>query len=268
VIMTTGSPQQLRAVRELVERVVEGATEQKLIPFDLTFVTAPEARQQALELVGLLDGDTQRTMQPGRGDQQQQIQPGAGSGSLSNLASKLIVARSGNTLMFKGTDMEAQRVAELLSLIDRPNNLQPKQYFTGTQTSAVAQFAETRGLGTVVRVSQADFSQQGQLQRQQRELQQQMLGAMGGETQSVGGSLLVADEERGRIVYYGTPEQHAELEALVDQIGAEAEQVVMRAYRLNWADAEAVAEIVTGLIERRQPAVDGPLASRGFGQQQ
>lgn len=164
--------------------------------------------------------------------------------------------------MFKGTDLEAQRVAELLELIDRPNNLEPKQYFTGTQTTAVAQFAETRGLGTVVRVSSADFTQQGQLQRQQRELQQQMMG-MGADTQSVGGSLLVADEERGRIVYYGTPEQHAELEALVEQIGAEAEMMVTRAYRLNWADAEDVAEIVTGLIERRQPAVEGPLATQG-----
>src|SRR5690606_18572596 len=73
------------------------------------------------------------------------------------------------------------------------------------------------------------------------------------------------DEQRGRIVYYGTPEQHAELAALVDQIGAQEEQVVMRAYRLHWADAEAVAEIVTGLIERRQPAVESPLAARGTG---
>jgi type II secretory pathway component GspD/PulD (secretin) len=271
VILATGSPRQLRSIRELVEGILAQGGVQRLIPFDLTYVTAPEARNQVLELVGLLQETGQPRQLPGRAEQQQQ-QPSAGSsGSLSNLQSKLIVARSGNTLMFKGTDEEAQQVADLLRLIDRPNNLEPKQYFTGTQTTAVAQFAETRGLGTVVRVSATDTTPQGQFARQQQQMQQQLqqqFGGLSGAAQSVGGSLLVADEARGQIVYYGTPEQHAELAALVEQIGAKEEQVVMRAYRLHWADAEAVTEIITGLIERRQPAVDSPLAAQGTGRQQ
>src|SRR5690606_27716382 len=50
VILATGSPRQLRAVRELVDGILAQRFEQKLIPFDLTYVSAPEARNQALEL--------------------------------------------------------------------------------------------------------------------------------------------------------------------------------------------------------------------------
>ncbi len=264
VIVATGTPRSLRSMSEFVERLLVERGPQKLIPFDLTYVSAPEARNQALELVGLL-----RTSGSGgqQGAQGQQGQPpavaGTATGSLSSLGSRLLVARSGNTLLFRGTDEEAAQVADLLRLIDRPNNLEPKRYFTGTQTSAVAQFAEQRGLGTVVRVSSEASSPQGQLLRQQMEMQQRLEGL--GQAESVGGSLLVADEERGHIVYYGTEQQHAELAALVEQIGAEDEQVVMRAYPLHWADAESVTEIITGLIQRRQPAVDSPLAAQGTG---
>ncbi|MFG0285462.1 MAG: secretin N-terminal domain-containing protein, partial [Phycisphaerales bacterium JB039] len=262
VIVATGTPRDLRAARELVERILSEGPALRIIPFDLTYVSAPEARRQALELVGLLTPAVGQTLPGGQPGGQQASTAAAATGSLSNLASRILVARSGNTLLFRGTDEEAMQVEELLRLIDRPNNLEPKRYFTGTQTPAVAQFAEQRGLGTVVRVS---TSPESQFIRQQQQAQQQLLGQALGQSQSVGGSLLVVDEDRGHIVYYGTAAQHAELAALVEQIGAEAEQYVVRAYRLNWADAEAVAEIVTGLIERRQAAVESPLATQASG---
>jgi general secretion pathway protein D len=114
----------------------------------------------------------------------------------------------------------------------------------------IADIARQRGLGEVTTItdrSQIDpnigFDFNSFQQAQQR--------AAGG---SAGGPVMVVDEKRGSIIYYGTQTQQSQLETLIKELDIQSEQIVTRVFKLRHSDAEDVAEIVNGLISNTTPA--------------
>jgi len=264
VLIVTAAPGQAMEVKRLVDRILAERDEQKFIPFDLTHVSAVAARSQVLLLAGVLENTTQVSppvrVQQGSGAQ------GATSltSALSNLGERLIVAPSGNRLLFRGTADEADRVAELIGMVDIADNLIPKRYSTGSSTANVAALAEQRGLGTIIQFSTMD--QQGGLgsfgAQQARGLQPGQ-NPFGQQQAPQGGSAIVVDEVRQSIVFYGTAEQHEGFAALVAEYDPGDEQVVIRNYELEWAKAEDVATLLTELIDGTATATGDLLPGPG-----
>ena len=251
VLIVTASPGQAMEIKRLVDRILAERDEQKFIPFDLTHVSAVAARTQVLLLAGVLE-DTAPVQSPGIRGQQSGGNQGATSltSALSNLGERLIVAPSGNRLLFRGTADEADRVSELIGMVDIADNLIPKRYSTGSSTANVAALAEQRGLGTIIQFSSMD--QQGGLgafgAQQARGIQPGQ-NPFGQQQAPQGGSAIVVDEVRQSIVFYGTAEQHEGFAALVAEYDPGDEQVVIRNYELEWAKAEDVSELLTNLID-------------------
>jgi len=257
VLIVTGTPGKVREINELVGTILEERDQQRLIPFDLLHVSAAAAREQVLQYAGVSDQpQAVRDPRQRQGEQGGAVSLGV---SLSNLGERLIIAPSGNRLVFRGTPDEADRVAELIDLVDQPNTLEPKRYFTGGATTNIAAFAEQQGLGTRIQFSTVDDAQ-GQVGQAGRVQQGRQAGDPFDQATQVGGSAIVVDEERGSIVFYGTPQQQERFARLVEEYDPGDEQVVIRSYRLDWARAEDVADLLTELIEGTRRAVDSPLA--------
>ncbi|MEQ8316408.1 MAG: secretin N-terminal domain-containing protein [Phycisphaerales bacterium] len=259
VLIVTASPGTAMEIRDLVDRILAERDQQRLIPFELTHVAAVAARDQVLRLAGVLE---ESSSAPGLPDPRGRSGQPEGGGSfvssaLSNLGQRLIVAPSGNRLLFRGTEDEADRVAELISIVDVKDDLQPTRYRTGSATANVAALAEQRGLGSVIQFSSMDDAGGiGQFPGQVRGLPGQGFG----QPQPVqGGSAIVVDEIGQSIVFYGTPEQHEQFAALVAEYDPGDEQVVIRNYELDWAEAEAVSTLLNELIEGASAAASGDL---------
>ncbi len=267
VLIVTASPGEANEVKRLVDRILSERNEQKFIPYDLTHVSASAARSQVLLLAGVpedtgqaMQGGVLRSQQGGSGNQG----AAALSGALSNLAERLIVAPSGNRLLFRGTADEADRVAELIDMVDIADNLIPRRYSTGSSTANVAALAEQRGLGAIIQFSSMD--QQGALGGISSA---RLGGVQGGQNplgqrqQPQGGSAIVVDEVRQSIVFYGTPQQHEQFAALVAEYDPGDEQVVIRNYELEWARAEQVATLLMELVEGASAATSDLLPGGG-----
>lgn len=261
VIVITDSPRRVEVVATLVGRLLQEYGKSQYIRLDLRHVAAPVARLRALELVGQTTGAGGQAMIDPNTGQVQQPQGGVGGTGkgIDNLSERLTVDSLGNALIFRGLAEEIDQVKEILAIIDAEITLRPKNYYAGSAAKQVADIARLRGLGEVTLINapqqnpggqpypvyignDPSFGQQGQR-----------------KTSSTGGPVMVVDEQRGNIIYYGTDEQHAALEALIDQLRVEDEQVVIRAYKLRHSDATKVAELIQNLIENTRPAATGDL---------
>lgn len=239
VIVATGSPRQVRAVEELVTRLIGEYRRTTFTIFELSYVAAQAARERAVALVG--QGATLRAQFPGQ-DQVAQI-PGQAS-SIDNLADRLTIDPSGNALLFRGTEEEIAQVAAVMELIDRPTTLLPREYTAGANAASIANIASQRGLGEVI---QLEDTQEQQFQfpnfgrgNQPTQQQQTTLG---------GGSVMMVDAVRGTILYYGTEQQQAQLAALIDALDVELEEIVIERYAVKNIDAVELAELLQGIIE-------------------
>lgn len=265
VIVATDTPRRLDALEGLVSAILAERRKLRWEQLPLTYVAAPVARQRVLEIIGHTSPRTGIQTFPGQPAVEQAVldpsaltgQPGV-TGRLSNLADRLIVAAQGNALIFRGMPDEADQVRELLSIIDVPSTLVPKSYFAGTAARQLADIARQRGLGEVITIGDSTANQnrfnpygaefnfpQGGLNQQQ-------------QTQT-GGPVMVVDEARGLIIYYGTTEQQDQLQALIRELDTEADRVVVEVYKLKHTSAEVVAELVNGLLTNTAPAGDSPL---------
>ncbi|MFN9977362.1 MAG: type II secretion system protein GspD, partial [Phycisphaerae bacterium] len=70
---------------------------------------------------------------------------------------------------------------------------------------------------------------------------------------------MVVDEDRGLIIYYATPEQQELLADLIKGINLDDDIVVVKEYKLKYASAEKVAEVINGLLTNRTPAAESSL---------
>jgi general secretion pathway protein D len=253
VIIVTDTPRRIQMLEELVARVLDRSAEQQFIRFDLSHIAANVARQRVLDLIGQQAGAV-----PGMPPGVQPGVPGVAAGSLGHLGDRLSIDQQGNSLILRGFPDEAARVEVLLRVIDVPNQLEPRQYFAGAGAMQIAQMAERFGYGRIESMDAPASSQQptqmfaiqAQAGRpvtfQQQQQQSQVQGAGGGP-------VLVVDQVRGTIIYYGTPTQHRSLESLISIFDAEQELVDIRAYKIKNQQAEDIADLLNGLVFQQSP---------------
>ena len=256
VIVVTGTPRQVDSVNGIVMRVLAEREKMQLIRFDLEYLAATTALKRVVEMAGAVRQEVGQSgidprMMGREQPQQQQGQPG--TGSLENIADRLIVSPHGNALIFRGQPAEAAEIKRLLDVVDLPDSLSAKRYFTGSSTSQIADLAQASGLGEVMRLQSTTG-----MEEWWPGMGPGMPSQQSGQS-ILGGSRLVVDETRGYISYYGTAAQQEQFAKLVEEYKADGEIPVVAVYKLRHGNAEKLAEIIQTLIEGPSAAAQNPL---------
>ncbi|MFG0298344.1 MAG: secretin N-terminal domain-containing protein [Phycisphaerales bacterium JB047] len=246
VLIINATSRDIRRIEGMVEALITIDKDQQYIRFELDHLAAPIALNRVVGLAGgsTSTGQTLNLQQGGRNNQggNQGIVSLAG-GSLTNLGERITIDPQGNALIFKGTQNEIDRVRQLLEMIDVPNTLEPKNYFAGSSATQIADIAKRRGLGEVIQIEDEtnQFNGFGNFNQQNNQFNTS-------SDEGQGGPVMVVDPTRGNIIYYGTPEQQAQLSALLDELKTEDERIVIREYQLNHTDALTITDLLTGII--------------------
>lgn len=257
IIVVTDTPRKVRALEELIGKLLAEYRRAAFTRIDLKYVAAQAARERVITLVG--QGSTLRSPIPGQ-DQGGQT-PGTAS-SIDNLADRLSIDPSGNALLHRGTEDEIAQVREIIALIDVPTTLTPKEYKAGANAVMIADIASQRGLGEVIRLEDTQQTQQqfpnfGRGFQQQQPQQQSTIG---------GGSVMMVDQVRGTILYYGTLQQQDQLAALIDALEIESMDIVIERYAVKNIDATELADLLQAIIEN-QSGNDSPILPGARGNQ-
>lgn len=262
IIVITAPPRRVELIRELINQVIDEFTRAQYIRIPVTHISAPAARQRAIELVGRggATGSGGRIVRSGDGSI---ALPGGQTGRLDNLAERLTIDTQGNSLIFRGRENEIEQVLRVIAVIDKPNTLIPIKYYAGASASQIADIARQRGLGEVTILS----SRQQQTLATQRPIDPTGLNPFGQQQSLGGGSAMIVDPERGNIIYYATPEQHEQMARLIEELDPGSDRVVIRAYKLHHADAFATAELILSLISNQRPTGQGALLPQARTQQ-
>lgn len=266
VIVATDTPQHLQALKDLVNAMVAINDKTTFQRIELKHISASVARDRALQLVGVTAANSAR---PGEGNQPGNpgVQAQLRTGSVSSLNDRLWVDPQGNALIFSGTPGELALVTRVLDVIDVPNTLEPKGYDVGSSAAQIANIARERGLGEVVSIGQDVQDASGQsgtrINFQNGFNNANQRGITGQST--TGGPVMVVDEHRGKIVYYGTPTQQAELQALVKELDTQADIITTQVFKLKNSDSDDVAEIINGLISNQTPIASTDILGSGQG---
>ena len=259
VIVATDTPRRLAAIGSLVDRFLEEFAKSSFIRLELDNIAAPVARERALQLIGQAPQRSNQMQIPGM-EQMQQPQPSRTGVAFDNLGDRLTVDPQGNALIFRGLPEEIEQVQAVLAIIDVTNVLVPKQYFAGNAASQIADIARQQGLGEVTTIE--PNNQQDQFQNYGYDYNQVMQNQMR-KTQNVGGPVMVVDESRGTIIYYGTAQQHELLDKLIEELDLQSEKIVIRAYKLKHSDSEELAEVILGLLNNQSVSGESPLLPDG-----
>jgi len=260
VIVATDTPRRLAAIGSLVDRFLAEFAKSSFIRLELLNIAAPVARERALQLIGQAPQRSNQMQIPGMEQMQQQVQPTRTGPALDNLGDRLTVDPQGNALIFRGLPEEITQVQTVLAIIDVTNVLVPKQYFAGNAASQIADIARQQGLGEVTTIEADNQQDQGQNfgYDPYAAMQQGMR-----RNQNVGGPVMVVDESRGTIIYYGTPQQHELLDKLIEELDLQSEKIVIRAYKLKHSDSEELAEVILGLLNNQSVSGESPLLPDG-----
>ena len=259
VIIATDAPRRLDSIATLITQLIQEYNRAQFIRLDVVHISAPVARDRALQLIGVIQQGVGGANNPGVAISNQG--PGI-VGKLDNLGDRLTIDPQGNSLIFRGVALEIERVREVLAVIDVPNTLQPKQYFAGSAAGQIANLARDRGLGEVT-----IFSSGGEGANAAFDPRAQQRAAQGLAPTSIasGGSVMIVDETRGQILYYATSAQHEQMARLIKELDTQSELIIIKAYKLNHQKAEDVAEIISGLINNQSLAGEAPLLPGGGG---
>lgn len=264
VIVVTDSPRNIARVEDIVETILERKNQMQLFRIDLEYVAAPVARERALALAGAVAADPTGQSRFNASVRNRNINPNEqgggigflGSGStLDNIGDRLGVSPTGNSLVFNGVQAEVDAVRRLIEMIDVPETLEPRRYQAGQSARQIADLANQRGLGEVTLIEDVlSTTNQNRFGGAQPNVQNPFQTT---EPSLGGGSVMVVDERKGLIIYYGTPAQQQEMAALLDEMDTESDRVVIRSYRLNnaaAADVQAVIEsLLTGQTQSTNP---------------
>lgn len=257
MIVITDSPRKIAAVESLVEAFLDQRSSLITETIELDHISAPQAKARAAQLLNAESTTRNVFNQVNQGiDPNAAGQTQGGSGSL---ASRLTVDPAGNNLIFRGLPGELDEIRSIVEAVDKPSQLMPKRYFTGTSTRAIAENASKWGFGEVDFTSTTSDNSNTNFGFRNFQQQQQQANGLGiGQEQEevVGGSRMIADEGRGVIIYYATEQLHEQFTDLVDQLGADDEEIVVQTYKLEYADAEEVADLLQALIERTRPQTE------------
>jgi len=264
LIMVTDTPRTVEAVERIILQIRDKLSEQQWFRIELVNVSAPAALERAIGMVGGTDtGSTQPdpTQMPGM--------PTAPTGSrtaslITNLENRLRVDVQGNGLVFYGRPEEMEMVRKIVRQIDVATRLESRTYEAGAYAEQIANLARQQGLGEVIVV-------EDQSDENQNQFFPNFGGQFGQPTQQTaitGGSQMIVDAKRGRIIYFGTEQQHEILGRLIEEIGLEADAVTIEAYPLQNADAEETAELLRQLILGETGGGEGGLLPQSGGQSQ
>lgn len=260
VIVVTDTPKRLAAVETLIKSLLEEYGKAKFTRLELNHISGSVARERILQLLGQIAQP--RSGNDGQPQQPQQPNAQGGGGKLESIGDRLTVDPQGNAMIFRGQPLELEQVRSIVTVIDVPNTLVPKQYFAGSSSRQIADIARNRGLGEVLIIA---APQSGFGNFDFNGFDQNNRGQQGRSTSTgAGGPIMVVDEAKGNIIYYGTDAQQEQLASLIDGLNLKEEQIVIRNYKLRNADAEKVADLVLGLIQNRTPeGSDSPLLPGG-----
>lgn len=263
VIVATDVPRRLKQLEEITEQLLAEFNKTEYIRFDLRHISAPVARERALQLVGQL-AQQNPNMQQGQ-IPNQQFNPQGPQTAFNNIGDRLTVDAQGNALVFRGRSEEVEHISGILTLIDVPNKLIPKQYFAGSSARQIADIARGQGLGEVTTIdSLGNSGIEGQGFIPGRQNQGQFGGTQNAFT--TGGSVMVVDESRGNIIYYATPEQQSRLDLLIKELDTGSERETIEVYKLKNGKSEDIAEVINNLLTNSTPVGEGSLLpdSGGF----
>jgi type II secretory pathway component GspD/PulD (secretin) len=250
ILVATGTPRTVSAAEEFVSRMLDEVAGQGLHRYVLTNVEANYARSRVLTLNGRLGGGGGAIGGVPGGSPQAPV-----AGGLSNLENRIIVD-AGNSLVFRGSEEEAAHVSELITLVDNVSPLISRRYSAGSVAGDIAAAGEREGLGPVGQLQGGTGGfggLGGGFTGGQRSGQQNQFG-LGGQTEAqTNTSGFSVDSETGTIIYYGTEAQHARVADLVktftDQI--QGKRIEIKMYKLQNAEAESVADILTQLVQEQ-----------------
>jgi len=250
VIVVTGTQRKLQIVDSLVKQILAEYAKQDYLRIELNHVSAPVARQRALDLVGARGGGGGGGGAP-QGNQQNAPAAPAGGG-LDNLGERLSIDPQGNALIFKGVASEIDQIRRVIAIIDTKSMLQFKRYEVGGAAQQVADLARNRGLGEVTTIQST--SQSGAVGRslslnnaQTPQISQQTTSMSGGPT-------MIVDDSRGQILYYATDSQHTLMEGLIKELDIQAEEIVIRTYKVRHSKADEVAELILAVLRNESPS--------------
>ena len=249
ILMVTGTPRTVDTIEMLIGRLLKEIAAQSLTRFEIVHVSAEFAKSRIAALNGQLSSGSTA---PGAAPTSTGAVGGAaGVQSLINLDSRLILD-PGNALIFRGSQEEARLLRRFVEMVDRVTPLIARRYTVGASASDIADAAQQLGLGTTRTSSTGGAGGTGGLGG--------LSGPSGaggtGASTDIVGSRIVIDSEQGVITYFGTEAQHETFKALVDEFTDQAlgEQVEIKMYKLENAEAQSVSDILESLIEdpRRQ----------------
>ncbi len=242
VLIVNAPPRDIRRVEQMVEEFIRLDDDQQYIRFELDHLSAPTALDRAVGLVGGSSSSQGSAPRVNQNNGQPSAIPSTGS-SLSNLSERITIDPQGNALIFKGTESEIGRVRKVLSVIDVPNTLTPKNYFAGSSAGSIADIAKGRGLGEVILIeSQSDANPFNSFGNQNQQFGQQVNNV------GQGGPVMVVDTERGSIIYYGTDDQQAQLSALLKELKTDDERIAREIYKLDHTDALVMEDLLNGIM--------------------
>ncbi|MCK6478060.1 MAG: hypothetical protein L6Q35_14665 [Phycisphaerales bacterium] len=265
VIVATDTLRKLAQVESLIDRLLAEYAKARFIRFELKHVAAPVARERALQLVGQSSNRFGFNQDPNIAiQQQQQGLGGISRGSFDNLTERLTIDPQGNALIFRGLPEEIAQVQTVLEVIDVPSTLSPRKHEVGKAARPIAEIARQRGLGEVTQISdtsQYDPNNPLGLRGGGLTFQDPNQPGLGQKQSTTGGPVMVVDETRGVIIYYGTEPQQAALKALVDELKTDDDRIVFRDYKLKNTRAYDVAEIIMGVLNNQMPAIQDTSSS-------
>lgn len=248
VIVVTGTQRKLEIVDSLVKQILAEYAKQDYLRIELNHISAPVARQRALDLVGARGGGGGAVPQ---GAQANAPAPVAGGG-LDNLGERLSIDPQGNALIFKGVASEIDQIKRVIAIIDTKSMLQFKRYEVGGAAQQVADLARNRGLGEVTTIQST--SQSGAVGRS-LSLNNQATPQISQQTTAMsGGPTMIVDDSRGQILYYATDSQHTLMDGLIKELDIQAEEIVIRTYKVRHSKADEVAELILAVLRNESPS--------------
>jgi len=254
VLVITDTPRRIAAVKGLIETISNEQINLTFTRFEVRHLSATIAKQRMLELLGQI---TRSTNAFGGLDQaqiqlqQQQANPDPQS----------------NALTLRGHPEEVELISRMLQVVDVPNQLVPKWYPVGPAAQALAEQGKRSGMGDVIVMQSTRGT--GSTQNPNvpggsffpDENGFPVANRLGQNNQTATGPVFVLDADQRGFIYYGTPEQHEQLERLVHEFGeiTQAERVVYEFYKLKFVDATKVSDLIRGMINNTVPSGESPL---------
>ncbi len=271
VLVITDTPRRIGAVKGLVEQLSNEQINLEFSRFEVHHLSASIAKQRMLELLGQVQRTTGGTPGFNPNDPNAMAQANAAMNASgvnsSNLAARIIPDPQSNALTLRGRPEEVELITRLLEVVDVPNQLIPKWYAVGPAAQALAEQGKRAGLGdvTVMQSTRGGNTQNPNIAGggffPDENGFPNTNNRFGNNNQTASGPVFVLDADQRGFIYYGTNDQHSQLDKLVKEFAeiTQSERVVYEFYKLKFVDATKTSELIRGMINNTIPGGESPL---------